>query len=662
MAKMRAYLSAAAFIFVVVLSGCGGGTGGKFGTMPAIPRPSISSLSPAEVMAGTKNLTLQINGADFRNDTTISLNETVTPGRFISSSLVTVAVPDVLLAQSGSVRVVVTNPYEGSSSPISYLRVINGPGMGFLNPSTVIAGHADFTLSITGGSDYTSAAVVRFNSSDRVTTFVSVGELRAQIHASDVAQPGSYPVTIYEPSLKASSGAAHFTVAAVPNTPNGAQSISLISVSNNGIQGDKGSGAPSISADGRFVVFDSDATNLGPEDTNGITDVFLRDTCAGATGCTPTTTRVSLGVDGKQLVGPTVLRSFGPVISANARVVAFEVDSMWSNPLTNQVEPRTDIYFRDTCIGALPDCVPSTTLVQSEDDTLPWGSQTSPSLTADGRYLGLSTTAINLLINDPAKLPQAYMYDTCVGAPAGCRHKAFRISVNNQGEELDGRSAQTSLSATGRYVAFASWAKSNIEGATGNLAVYLRDTCLAAPVNCVPSTKFISPTDITYPITGRAMAPKLSPNGRFVAFSIDYEQSGAPEGTTIVLFRDLCTGVMNCTPMYQLVSTTGNGYDMVNAWPQGVTDDAWVLFVGNVTSLPDVRDTYLRHMVAFSQPPTYRISVPCSGPSIQAGTDSAAISADGRTVVFSALSDELVPDDKNAAADVFYAPVTIPQQ
>ena len=78
--------------------------------------------------------------------------------------------------------------------------------------------------------------------------------------------------------------------------------------------------APSISADGRYIAFSSDASDLVPGDTNGVSDVFVHDTCIGApSGCTPSTVRVSVALDGTQGNAD----SGRPVISADGRFVVF---------------------------------------------------------------------------------------------------------------------------------------------------------------------------------------------------------------------------------------------------------------------------------------------------------------------------------------------------
>lgn len=77
---------------------------------------------------------------------------------------------------------------------------------------------------------------------------------------------------------------------------------------------------PSLSADGRYIAFTSGDTNLVTGDTNGVADIFVRDTCAGiSSGCTPSTVRVSVALDGTQGNAD----SFRPAISADGRYVVF---------------------------------------------------------------------------------------------------------------------------------------------------------------------------------------------------------------------------------------------------------------------------------------------------------------------------------------------------
>ena len=90
-----------------------------------------------------------------------------------------------------------------------------------------------------------------------------------------------------------------------------------VSVDSAGNQGDGASAGAAISADGRFVAFVSDATNLVPRDTNGVVDVFLHDRQ------TRTTERVSVDSAGNQANGQSSGGANRPSISADGRFVAF---------------------------------------------------------------------------------------------------------------------------------------------------------------------------------------------------------------------------------------------------------------------------------------------------------------------------------------------------
>jgi hypothetical protein len=97
--------------------------------------------------------------------------------------------------------------------------------------------------------------------------------------------------------------------------------------------------------------------NLVDSDTNGVADVFVRDTCAGApSGCTPSTQRVSVATGGAQANGA----STSATISTTGRYITFE--STATNLAASSSSPG--IFLHDTCAGAASDCIPSTQLVQ----------------------------------------------------------------------------------------------------------------------------------------------------------------------------------------------------------------------------------------------------------------------------------------------------------
>ncbi|HZD04489.1 MAG TPA: hypothetical protein VE173_06215, partial [Longimicrobiales bacterium] len=117
--------------------------------------------------------------------------------------------------------------------------------------------------------------------------------------------------------------------------------ISRVSTSSAGVEATGGGSLDmAVSADGRYVVFESDATNLVPGDTNTVRDIFVKDTQTG------TTTRVST----TSASAPADGSSFDPAISADGRYVAFESDA--TNLVPGDTNAFSDVFVKDTQTGA----------------------------------------------------------------------------------------------------------------------------------------------------------------------------------------------------------------------------------------------------------------------------------------------------------------------
>ena len=114
-----------------------------------------------------------------------------------------------------------------------------------------------------------------------------------------------------------------------------ARTTELVSLAGNGAVGDDSSFTPSMTPDGRYVVFTSSATNLVPGDTNAVDDVFVRDRLAG------TTERVSVGTGGSEGNGA----SGQPSVSADGRFVAFRSEA--TNLVPGDSNGMADIFVHD---------------------------------------------------------------------------------------------------------------------------------------------------------------------------------------------------------------------------------------------------------------------------------------------------------------------------
>jgi hypothetical protein len=186
------------------------------------------------------------------------------------------------------------------------------PMLALMSPSSAAGGDPSFNLMV-NGSDFVPTSVVEWNAADRPTTFVRTTQLTAAIPASDISTGGTASVAVRNPSPQGGvSNSFAFDV-----TPASSSSFvpERVSVSTQGNQANGPSARPSVSADGRFIAFESSASNLVPVDSNRVRDIFLRDICRkAARRCIPSTVRISLANDGSEPNGA----SFGPSIGATA--------------------------------------------------------------------------------------------------------------------------------------------------------------------------------------------------------------------------------------------------------------------------------------------------------------------------------------------------------
>src|SRR3990170_4042101 len=150
-----------------------------------------------------------------------------------------------------------------------------------------------------------------------------------------------------------------------------------VSVASDGSQGNKGSGSPSISADGRYVAFASYASNLVSGDTNDWDDIFVHDRQTGSTQ------RVSVASDGSQGNRDSYCSS----ISADGRYVAF--DSYASNLVSGDTNSSWDIFVHDRQTGSTQRVSVASDSSQGNDGS-DW-----PSISADGRYVAFGSSASN---------------------------------------------------------------------------------------------------------------------------------------------------------------------------------------------------------------------------------------------------------------------------
>ena len=332
-----------------------------------------------------------------------------------------------------------------------------------------------------------------------------------------------------------------------------AATTTRVSVASTGAQADGFSDNPAISADGRYITFDSTASNLVAGDDNDSQDVFLRDTVTGTTslasvmGYTPaisadgryvtinsgaalvaddtneaydvflrdtgtgTTSRVSVDSTGTEANGSS--DSSAPIaISADGRYVTFQ--SAASNLVAGDTNGEYDVFLRDTVAG--------TTSRVSVDST---GSQANDfsdgsAISADGRYVTFTSFASNLVGGDTNGHSDAFVHDMVTGTTA-------RVSLDSTNAQGNDGSRSDAISADGRYVTFTSNATNLVAGDTNDSRdVFVRDRILA-------TTTRLSVDVIGREGDGTSRSSTISADGRYVTFRSDASNL-VPDDTSIL--------------------------------------------------------------------------------------------------------------------------------
>jgi Ca2+-binding RTX toxin-like protein len=411
-----------------------------------------------------------------------------------------------------------------------------------------------------------------------------------------------------------------------------------VSVANDGSQVNGGSGSPSISADGKAVVFASSATNLVPGDTNNAFDIFLRDLAAN------TTTRVSVANDGSQANGG----SFSPSISADGKAVVFE--SSASNLVPGDTNDAFDIFVRDLVANT------TTRVSVANDGSQGNGNTFSASINADGTAVAFDSRALNLVPNDTNNAADIFVRNLAANTTT-------RVSVGANGTQGDRESGLPSISAAGTRVAFRSLATNLVPQTlpeTTNFAdVFVRD--LVANTTTQAS---VAPDGS--PGNGDSSEPSLSADGTDVAFGslatnlvpqsvplpLPVPLPGSSRNFRDIFVRDLVANTTTQASVAPDGSPANNDSFGSTSLSADGTDVAFGSFATNLVpgDTNNREDLFVRDLVART---TTRESVATDGAQANGNSPAGSLSADGTDVAFGSNASNLVPGDTNQDFDVF---------
>jgi Tol biopolymer transport system component len=428
------------------------------------------------------------------------------------------------------------------------------------------------------------------------------------------------------------SGLALASPFAAAASPSG--TTTLESVSTTGAQGNLYSYAAAISADGRYVVFNSDATNLVPHDTNQRTDAFVRDRRAGVT------TRISVSTTGAQAraTSDPFGGSHATAVSADGRYVVFRSDA--PNLVRHDTNHAQDIFVRDRIGHTTRRVSISTAGVQAD------GRSDEPTISADGRYVAFSSTATNLARGDTNGASDIFVRDRATGVTR-------RVSLSSRGRQANAECSAPQLTRHGRYVVFASPASTLVSGDTNGLSdVFVRDRSTGTTRRVSVANSGVQASDSTTH-TG-SNAPAISAGGRYVVFHSDAANLVSADTNRVfdIFVRDR---VLHTTRRVS-VGVTGEQANAESLGPAVISGNGrYVAFAsladnlvaGDVNGITDVfiRDLSLRT--------TSIGSLASDGTQGNDGSAPAALSPDGRFLAFSSWAGNLVPNDGSPGPDVF---------
>jgi len=485
----------------------------------------------------------------------------------------------------------------------------------------------------------------------------------------------------------------------LPGDTNGASDIflrdlqagtaELISVALDGGWGNDPSTDPAITPDGRYVAFISEASNLVPGDTNGIADIFVRDTVAG------TTTLVSVGARAfsTSVYVDTIMGA--PVITPDGRYVAFS--SSATNLVPGQRSMTGDVYLRDV-VGGTTTWVSSNAPAIASTNNIKVTPSSHPVLSSDGRFvtfkcggtngagaaliLQYDTTTSNTTIiatngfpawnyNDDLYGPEAtpdgrfIVYCAVVTNSSGL-HQGIHlwdtqlaadtlISQDMNGNPVTNANVRAPMiSPDGRFVTFLSNATNLVANVVSNgYHAYLRDTVAGTTKLVDADTNGVGSVDIN----GTVLS--MSSNAQFVAFS-------SPDGSLVAgdnnhfldaFVRDAVDGTNELISRRNASIVPGTGNGMTSISQLAISSDGrWIAFTSGASDLVTNdfngdSDVFLWDTIGGTNA---LLSVGLDGNTGSGGYSAwPAISADGRFIAFQSAATNLVANDINGASDIF---------
>jgi hypothetical protein len=534
------------------------------------PAPTITSLSPTSITAGSPQSYLKVNGKNLIQQSQVgyALQPNTSPNllatfQYVGTNQIIVTLPATLLQNPNTLYISVTTPQPGGgtfpstnqAAPSFTVFTISPatsgvPQVTAINPTAVLVGTSNgLTLHLTGANFVTQSEAF-VNGANRSATFNSSTSLTVQLSSTDVVNPGTLQITVVNPSPGGGSS--------TPFPLNVDTAVPTISAVAPTTEQAGGTTAVSLTVTGTGFLNQYSSINV-----NGVP--FATTVSGGTSAATSLTPNYLLqgGVDQITVVNA------GPG-GGTSNILTFAVNPTHLLGLPILVDLAADgSQAANGLCGGLASCA---------SDALGLTTSTvGPSTSNTGQYVGFASASRNLVLADLNPAADVFVRNTCLGV-ASCSPITALVSSDPNGNAANGVSSEPTISSDGIHAAFTSLATNLVTTASvpaGSSQVYWRPVCYptaTTPCTINPSSSFdtqlvsVAPDGMTAG-NGPSYDPVISPDGQYVAFvslATNLVANIAADGITPqVYIRNTCdiattqTTITSggCVPTTYLVST-----------------------------------------------------------------------------------------------------------
>ncbi|MEK6749872.1 MAG: putative Ig domain-containing protein [Pseudomonadota bacterium] len=454
---------------------------------------------------------------------------------------------------------------------------------------------------ISGGTPtYATISATGAVTTTAVTTTEAM-EVRASYTYSGVTVNGAKPVTVTLPK-------------------NADRLVTRVSVDGSGVQGNAASDETVISANGRYVIYSSTASNLVSGDTNGFRDIFMYDRRNNSLK------KITHNLSG----GATDGNSSDVAVSGDGHFVVFASDA--TQLVASDANALRDIFVYDRDTDSYEKISNGVGGVAAN------GNSYWPSISNDGRYVAFVSEANNLVSGDTNAARDAFVFD---------RNTGVMKRIGSLGGQNNGASGHVAVSGDGQYVVFESDATNLVSSdSNGVTDVFLYN-------NTTGAVKLISRAIGGAYGNAKSSSAAIDSSGRYAAFvsSATNLVTGDTNSKDDIFIYDIAKNALS------RVSTTSAGTEANgnSASPKISKNGKFVVFTSDATNLVtgDTNATTDIFVKDISTATTERASVTYLAAELDGASNSPSITDDGRIVAFASAGKNLVQGDTNAIADVF---------